>query len=257
MILNQELIKKIRNYFNLNIYETKVWLALLSKGIASAGEIAEISGVPRSRTYDVLEGLEKQGFVISKVGKPARFIVVKPTVVLDKLKNNELEKTKDKLKVLNNLKTTPEYAELESLHNSSVNQLKIEEISGAVKGKSNIFSHLRSIFDSAEKEILICMSAKELFEKKRIFKKLFEGINKEKINMKFALNGEDSEIKKVTKIYDIKAKKTNIISKFFLIDKKQMFFSLNPQDNEEELAVWINSEFFSSAIAGMFNQAHR
>ena len=26
------------------------------------GEIAEISRVPRSRTYDVLEGLEKKGF---------------------------------------------------------------------------------------------------------------------------------------------------------------------------------------------------
>ena len=54
MILKSELIKKIKGYFDLNIYETKVWLALLQKGISSAGEIAEISGVPRSRTYDVL-----------------------------------------------------------------------------------------------------------------------------------------------------------------------------------------------------------
>jgi UDP-N-acetylglucosamine 2-epimerase (non-hydrolysing) len=40
---------------------------LLSNGVSSAGEIAEISGVPRSRTYDVLEGLEKAGFVIQKL----------------------------------------------------------------------------------------------------------------------------------------------------------------------------------------------
>ena len=76
MIVNQELVKKIKDYFNLNIYETKVWLALLSKGIASAGEIAELSGVPRSRTYDVLESLEKQGFAIAKIGKPTRSIAV-------------------------------------------------------------------------------------------------------------------------------------------------------------------------------------
>ena len=55
MIIKQELVKRIKEYFNLNIYETKVWIALLSKGIASAGEIASISGVPRSRTYDVWE----------------------------------------------------------------------------------------------------------------------------------------------------------------------------------------------------------
>ena len=68
MIANSELIKKIREHFSLNIYETKVWVALLGKGIATAGEIAEISSVPRSRTYDVLESLEKRGFAIEKLG---------------------------------------------------------------------------------------------------------------------------------------------------------------------------------------------
>ena len=49
MIAKQDLINKIKDYFDLNIYETKVWLALLSKGSASAGEIASMSGVPRSK----------------------------------------------------------------------------------------------------------------------------------------------------------------------------------------------------------------
>ena len=93
MIVNQELVKRIKDYFGLNIYETKVWLALLSKGIISAGETAELSGVPRSRTYDVLESLEKQGFAIAKIGKPTKYIAVKPTVVLEKLKRKELQKT--------------------------------------------------------------------------------------------------------------------------------------------------------------------
>ena len=65
--MKQELINKIRDYFDLNVYETKVWLALLGKGIASAGEVAGISKVPRSRTYDVLETLEKKGFAIVKL----------------------------------------------------------------------------------------------------------------------------------------------------------------------------------------------
>jgi len=60
MLVKQELINKIKDYFDLNVYETKVWLALISKGVASAGEIASISRVPRSRAYDVLESLEKK-----------------------------------------------------------------------------------------------------------------------------------------------------------------------------------------------------
>ena len=88
MILRPELVKKIRDYFGLNIYETKVWLALIGKGIASAGEVADISGVPRSRTYDVLESLEKRGFAIAKIGKPVKYLAVKPEIVIEKLKQN-------------------------------------------------------------------------------------------------------------------------------------------------------------------------
>ncbi len=88
MLVKNELISKIKDYFDLNIYETKVWLALLSKGSASAGEIATLSGVPRSRTYDVLESLEKKGFALIKIGKPVRYLGVKPKIILEKLKNN-------------------------------------------------------------------------------------------------------------------------------------------------------------------------
>jgi len=82
MIMKPELVKRIKEFFGLNIYETKVWLALLSKGIASAGEVADLSGVPRSRTYDVIESLEKAGFAIVKIGKPVKYIAVKPTEVI-------------------------------------------------------------------------------------------------------------------------------------------------------------------------------
>ena len=100
MIIKQELVKKIRDYFNLNIYETKVWLALLGKGVASAGEIAELSGVPRSRTYDVLESLEKTGFAVMKLGKPVKYIAVKPNIIIEKLKTNTLKNADEKVKIL-------------------------------------------------------------------------------------------------------------------------------------------------------------
>ena len=86
MTIKPELITKIKSYFGLNIYETTVWLALLSKGISSAGEIAEISGVPRSRTYDVLESLEKRGLVIKKLGKPVKYLAGKPDIEIEKKK---------------------------------------------------------------------------------------------------------------------------------------------------------------------------
>src|SRR3989344_4237035 len=123
MIMKQDLVKRIKEYFNLNIYETKVWLALLSKGIASAGEVAELSGVPRSRTYDVLESLEKRGFVIQKLGKPIKYLAVKPHLIIEKIKNNTIALADEKVKILSNLKDTQEYHELEALHKTGVDPI--------------------------------------------------------------------------------------------------------------------------------------
>src|SRR3989338_11696495 len=106
MMGKPELVNKVKNYFGLNIYETKVWLALLTKGVASAGEIAEISDVPRSRTYDVLESLEKQGFAMQKIGKPVKYLAVKPISVIEKLKKNTLDEMNDKINTLSNIKDT-------------------------------------------------------------------------------------------------------------------------------------------------------
>ena len=64
MIIKEDFLNKLRHYFGLNLYEVRIWTALLSRGISSAGELADISDVPRSRAYDVLESLEKKGFIV-------------------------------------------------------------------------------------------------------------------------------------------------------------------------------------------------
>ena len=96
----------------MNIYETKVWLALLSKGIASAGDIAKISRVPRSRTYDVLENLEKKGFAIEKLGKPIMYIGIKPKGILERLKTNVKKDAEERLSFLTNIRETEEFMAL-------------------------------------------------------------------------------------------------------------------------------------------------
>jgi len=257
MIVKPELVNQIKEYFNLNIYETKVWLALLSKGIASAGEIAELSGVPRSRTYDVLESLEKEGFAIAKLGKPVKYIAVNPTTVLEKLKANTLKRANENVKVLANLKETKEYAELEDLYKTGIEPIKHNNISGAIKGKSNIFNHLKELVDSAKKEVIICTSTSEVNEKSRIFSSLFSNLNKKKINLKIALSGEDSEIKRINNKFKINARKLDVNSRFYLVDKEQILFMLsqNTQRDDEDLGVWINSGFFVTSMTYLFDKA--
>lgn len=262
MNFKPELIKKIKDYFSLNIYETKVWLALISKGIASAGEIAEISEVPRSRTYDVLESLEKQGFAIAKIGKPVKYMAVKPTLVVEKLKNKMLVDAKEKVEQLSNLKSTQEYAELETLHKDGVAPINQNEMSGAIKGKSNIFSHVREILENAEKSVIICTSVLDLESKSRIFMPLFERLNRANINLKMALSGDENDFKRITRKFNIKAKHLDMKARFFIADDSQVLFMLSNstpsiENDEEEIGIWINSEFFASSLSTMFDMAFK
>ena len=256
MIIKQELVKQIKEYFNLNIYETKVWLALLGKGVASAGEIAEMSGVPRSRTYDVLESLEKSGFAVMKLGKPVKYIAVKPNIIVEKLKTNTLKNADEKVKILSKLKQTKEYSELEQLYNVGIEPIRQEDISGAIKGKSTIYNHIKEILESAQKEVLICTSVNELMAKSRFYSQVFDRLNKANIKIKIALSGEEREIKKINNKFKIKAKQLAIDARFYIADNDQILFIISKGNMpDEEIAVWLNTPFFTSALSFMFEQA--
>ena len=255
MIVKQELTNKIKDYFDLNVYETKVWLALLSKGIASAGEISTISGVPRSRTYDVLESLEKKGFAIEKLGKPVKYIGVKPAIILEKLKNNVKKDAEDKIKELLKIKTTDEYNELEGLYREGSNPIKREDVTASLRGKSNISNHLREILQSAEKEVIICTNAKEFASKIKLFKQTLDRLKKSNVKVRVALSGEKNLIEKISEKLGVKIKPVKIDAKFFIVDRKEILFYLSKTSNQEDLAIWLNSDFFSEAFASLFEMA--
>ena len=62
-------------------------------------------------------------------------------------------------------------------------------------------------------------------------------------------------IKAINKELDVKAKKVDIDTKFFIIDRKEILFYLSKDSNDEDVAIWINSEFFSQAFASLFDRA--
>jgi len=255
MLVKQELISKIRDYFDLNIYETKVWLALLAKGMASAGEIAEISKVPRSRTYDVLESLEKKGFAIMKLGKPVKYIGIKPHLVLEKLKNKVRRNAEEKIIGLANLRGTEEFSKLENLYKTGINPIKREDYSAALKGRSNIANYLREILQNASKEVIICTSANDVKSKLKLFQQTIMNLNKGDIKIKIALSGDERIIKKIGEILKLKIKRIDIEAKFFIVDRKEILFYISKDKNQDDVAVWINSEFFARAFAMLFDKA--
>ena len=103
MVINKKFMNKLKD-FGLNSYEVKIWAALLSRGISSAGELSDISNVPRSRAYDVLESLEKKGFIVMKIGKPLKYIAVPPQEVIDRVKRDIHENAQSQIVLIDEIK---------------------------------------------------------------------------------------------------------------------------------------------------------
>ena len=229
---------------------------MLSKGIVTAGETAEISGVPRSRTYDVLETLTKRGFAIVKVGKPVKYIAVEPKVVLERMQTNTLTKAQEKVNTLSNLKDTSEYTELVQLHKEGISPLKIEELSGHIKGRANLISKIKEMINSAEKEITIHTTAEDFEDKSRVLMSALNKLNKEKIKLKISLSGDSYKVKRIASKNDLKIKESTQPGKYFISDKSEMLLMIHPENAHDEVGVWVNSPYFANSFTNLLEKGN-
>src|SRR6056297_760870 len=133
MIVKEEFLSKLRRFFALNLYEVKIWTALLSRGVSTAGELSDIANVPRSRSYDVLESLEKKGFIIMKLGKPIKYIAVSPSDVVDRVKKKIDQDTQVQMGMLEELEESKVFDELKLLHSQGVEAIDPGEMTGSFK----------------------------------------------------------------------------------------------------------------------------
>ena len=80
----------------LTMYEAQAYVTLTSLISSTASEIAEESGIPRSKIYDVLKGLSKKNYVEVEDGRPLTYNVKSPVEVLSREKerlNTEIDDT--------------------------------------------------------------------------------------------------------------------------------------------------------------------
>src|SRR3989344_9368018 len=144
MLVQKDFLNKLKE-FGLNSYESKLWTALLSRGISTAGELSDIANVPRSRSYDVLESLQRKGFIIMKLGKPIKYIAVPPEEVLERIKKKVKKDSEIQLQLINELKSGEIINELNLLHTQGVELVEPNDLSGSLKGRDNLYNHLETI----------------------------------------------------------------------------------------------------------------
>lgn len=79
--MTQELVRSLQA-LDLTEYEAKVYIALLGEQASSGYAVARISGVPRSRVYEVLGNLVDRGIVLTSNGDPVQYAALPPQELL-------------------------------------------------------------------------------------------------------------------------------------------------------------------------------
>ena len=260
MIVKEDFLKKLRAVFDLNIYEVKIWTALLSKGISSAGELSDISNVPRSRAYDILESLEKKSFVLMKIGKPIKYIAVNPKDILQRVKKQLKDKAEERVKSLDEVKNTQIYNDLVLLHKQGIVNIEPSSLSGSIKGRKHIYNQMESVIKEAKDSISIMTTSDGFLRKAEFLKPILKKMKNVKVKI---LTQPTKEAKEAAKDFDELASikfSDNISSRFCIVDGKNIIFAmLDEKDIHEnyDIGIWVNTEYFASALQSMFENTWR
>ena len=122
-------MSNFKSLFNLNEYELKILLALMENKELEVGKIGNLSGVPRSRCYDVLESLEREKFISVSSPLLARPIIYKINSP-DELIKYKIEYLKkdltENIEKIKTFKQSNEYQRLKEIYNNK--KEKKEEI---------------------------------------------------------------------------------------------------------------------------------
>ncbi len=253
MLLQKESLQELRERFKLNIYEIKIWTALLSRGVAAASELAEISGVPRSRCYDVLESLEKKGFIIMKIGKPIKYIAVQPEAVVDRVKKRLEEEAEQQIEMVEKLAETDIFDELELLHKTGIKRVNVEDITDSVVGRNNVNRLIKDMLLRAKKSVTIVTNEEGLKNKVKVLRKAKDSLARKKVKVKFYTNVPNASVD----LGNIEVLSTKHDARFVNVDNEEIFFVMAANDPEYHSGVWIKSPYFVSAINELFEKSLR
>ncbi len=258
MIVEKEFIKKLTHQLGLNIYEAKLWTALLSRGVSTAGELSDIANVPRSRSYDVLESLQKKGFIIQKLGKPIKYVALPPAEVLERVKKQLKEDADKQVSTIEGLKDSEVIKELDLLHTKGIELVEPSDMAGSIRGKSGVYDQIEMMLKTAEETIVLMTTETGFLAKVDSFRRQFQKAKERGVDIRIITVKTEQTIEKAKELEGIADVRFSekVTARFCVVDSKEIVFMLLDDSHVHpsyEVGVWVNTPFFTSALVTMFN----
>ncbi|MFB6088977.1 MAG: TrmB family transcriptional regulator [Candidatus Aenigmatarchaeota archaeon] len=252
-------IMDILETLGLNSYERKLYLALLNKGTSSAGKLSELAGVPRSRTYDVLESLSDKGFAIIKSTKPIEYVAVEPEEALERTKKRHERDYKEMANRVDKLKRSDVLKEMKRIHDGSMETLEPGEVTGTLKGRRAMMEQLETMLKNAKEEAHFLLSEEGLRELYSKHGPLLEKAADRGVDIRIAAPlGEELQdivenLSNFAKIKDTKNAEgfEGVTGRFALVDDDELLFALTHDQKvhpTQDMSFWSKSNHATGQV---------
>jgi HTH-type transcriptional regulator, sugar sensing transcriptional regulator len=260
MIVSQDVLDSLRQ-IGLNLYERKLWVALLSRGTSTAGELSSLAKVPHSRTYDVLESLADKGFVMIQSTKPLKYLAIPPKEALERAKKTLQETMEVTIERITKMQVSPTLKDLEKVYKTGVKTVEPGEMTGSLKGRDALYEQLGTIFKGAKNNISIFTTEKGLTDLNQIHSDILKKAADRGVKIRIAApyNKDNAAILNNLKQFAEvrKAENVGVEGRFVVADGNHMVMALTEDEVHptQDFAMWSQGEHVADHMFGaLFNK---
>ncbi len=217
----------------LNSYEAKAYFGLLKGSSFTAPELWKLTGIPRSRVYDVLSSLTEKGFASLLPGKPRKYCALDPSVGIENLQRNMEAELNARKKHIESVAVelekllVPMYREGRKVHNP-MEYIEILNDPGQIgkrfkelqlECKSEVLAFVKPPYVVSQRENL--PTEKKVLKKSISIKAVYEEEKSEEFRKYLRKGIEAGEQSRVVKSLPIK---------FVIFDMKKVIYALEDPD---------------------------
>ncbi|MBI4214432.1 TrmB family transcriptional regulator, partial [archaeon] len=244
-LVNGDALALLRR-IGLNQYESRVYLALLGYGSTTASELSDLAGIPRPRTYDVLEKLHKKGFVSEQPGRPAKFRASSVSEAFSSLKEAKSRELKKQLVDIEKIK-----GELEG-HAKTLEPTPgtgSEDMVWVLKDGENIKSKISSLIENAQKLIMISTTPSGLKNKLSTYEDTLRSAKKRGVKIHIVAAPQELQLEKQAKQLGTIVKKGDMPR--LVIADDHVFLFLTPETEKQQVGTWIQSPYVAQSFRNL------
>ncbi len=240
----------------LSTHEALAYYTLLKHSNVTASTLCKETGIPDSKIYYALDGLSRKNMVIVQRGNPTIYLPVPPKDAVASLVQQLGEKLAEKSREADVLVDilTPMY--------ESVARSEELEIAYIIRGQKNIINRMKSLIETARKEITIFISYPEVL--RALKESLSDAKEKRRVKLHIALTQEVYKKEKAQDLGEIRLLCCSVDSVGMLIsDMKTLLTVSNWMDGaalltQDQNLIRVSKDYFDNpACCTSVNKSRR